>query len=297
MKLEPWKIIHEAISIYRHNFRHFLGLSLRANGWLLVPYLALLVTMGGLCYFLVLLPFSFFMLTTWISPEYSGYTLMAIIVAIILTIAFLFFASAQGKLAEAVIGQSAHQYLIGKPATRAELVAELSPQRWQFWWAQFRIDAWLSFIAAIMTRFDGWIFELLGIGLQCWVITTSFLSSILISEAGYQSRRALRMSNKIVMPHYFPVFGTWLLMAFLTSALYLLAWSPAIALLAINAQNLPDALLNSDLGINFARSLGLSILLVAGVNVLTMPLWQSLKAVLYSALKVQSHLIYDPRWR
>jgi hypothetical protein len=285
MKFDTRKMIHEAISIYRKNFKLFLMLSLHSSGWLLISNISGILVISGLAYIMFLSFHEYFMSILAIPSRHPNFPVSVIIFLTTLAVILSVFSSAQGRLSEATIGQITCRYMLGNPEKSSEIFLQIRPQLWQFWIAQFLIDTRLSSIGLLSSRFDGMIFIMIGIMLQLWLFSRWFISSIIISNEGCSAKASLRMSAKKISPHVFQISLVVIFACFLVSPFYILALLPVSMFWFTEYQNLSSGAFPLDPTIHFLQSLCWSVFLLTIINIAVAPFWQSLKATLYYRLK------------
>lgn len=271
-----WSIIRQAIAIYRANFPLFLKMALCCNAWFLASYLpwlflvSVLLALSVASYVFLASPSVFAALFSHLPSA----VLIAAVVILMISLCLSPFTSAKGLLRETLISQVAYQILIGQPETIRANLRHLRSRFWQFWLAEVYINGVLTAIGHLTSRLSEqlvlgeWLVLGLSIAINIWVIAQWFLVNLVIAIEDCNVRQALRISRERSKPHMLTICCTLFSTGVLTVPLYLLAFSPAIAVWLAEKQNFPLAL-------------GLSIILTVLSHTLAIPLWQSIKALLY----------------
>lgn len=279
----PWSIIHQGITIYRANFPIFFKMSLYCNAWFLAANLPWLFLVGMLfvLYIFLTSPAVFTALFSYLPSGMLGHVLIATLVILIISLCLSPFTSAKGLLRQALIGQVAYQILVEQSETLQVNLHRLRPRLWQFWLAEVYINGVISAVEPMASRLGEWVVFALNI----WLMAQWFLANFVIAVEDCNVTKSLRISRDLSKPHMLNIccilIGTWVL----TLPLYLLAFSPAIAVWLVEKQNLAPAQLNTESLFHLMLALGLSIILATLFHTLTIPLWQSIKAVLYYNLR------------
>ena len=283
MKLKPWTIIHQAISIYRSNFRQFFTLSLYATTWFIIANLTWFLFIAAI----ISIPLFGLIILTYVPQSLSGLNNVSIlfgaVVSVLALLALSIYSSAQGLLQEAIIGNMAYQYIIGQPILIKTAFQQNRRYLWQFWLAQFFINIPLYAIE-LLSNSTGILIVILGILLSIWIAGKSFLANIFITVNGCTVREALRMSKQQSKPHMLQIFLILLSTSVLAIPLGLLGFSPAIFVWFSEWQNQTDSMPNFEPISHLIQSLGLSIILITMLGSLIAPLLQSIKAVIYTQI-------------
>jgi hypothetical protein len=280
---KPWSIINQSILIYRTNFRLFLRLTLHSTAWFLVSNL---LWVAGLGLFLVS-PFALFIFFSQSSGMQLGHLLAIAILLLIAISGLSIFTSAKGYLYQALIGKVAYQILSGQPETVQVDVRDMRGRMWQFWYSAVSINSGVLLVNNITAKFEGgWM--LLGITLQVLVAAQWFLSDLIIAVERCNVGTSLRRSRAQTKSYFLQVGFILVIIWLLIAPLYLLSFSPAIAVWQLEWQT-PEATLSTGEPIlHLIQALGFSLILFTLIQTFTIPLWQSTKASLYQAIKASS---------
>ncbi len=283
MKHKPWIVVHQAISIYRANFRQLFTLSLYATTWFIIANLTWLLFVASL----IAAPFFGVIISTY-APQPSllinnSSILFALIILVLALLALSIYSSSKGLLQEAIIGNIAYQYIIGQPISTKTAFHQNRQHLWQFWLAQFLINIPLYAIESFSAS-KGILLVILGTSLSTWIAGESLLATLFISVNGCTVREALRMSKQQSKPYMLQIFLILLSTIVIAVPLGLLGFSPAIFVWLSEWQNQPDSMLNLESISHLIQSLGLSIILITMLGSLTAPLLQSIKAVIYTQI-------------
>jgi hypothetical protein len=243
MKLKPWTIIHQAISIYRANFRQFFTLSLYATIWFIIANLTWFLFVAAI----IAVPLFGLVILTY-APQLSlgpndSSILIGVVISVLVLLVLSIYSSAKGLLQEAIIGNIAYQYIVGQPTLTKTAFQQNRRYLWQFWLAQFLINIPLYVIDSFSTS-KGILIVVMGILLSTWIAGKSFLANIFISVNGCTASEALRISNRQSSPHRMQIFLILLSTIVLAIPLELLGFSPAIFVWFREWQNQTDSMLN-----------------------------------------------------
>lgn len=289
----PSKIIYQAISLYRGNFIQFFSLSLRSAVWAFVSVTSFLIII--VCLFLQAPVFEFLAQLSIQIPEEARYAAVWI-VSIFLTLVLFVFASAQVHLKTALIGRLAYQCLIQEPESLAPISDLVKMRFWHFWMAEIYIGI---IFAAVNRGINKWIPDpiwsmLIETLASTFIAGQYFLTSMLISVDLYTARQAWKNSEKQFGAYPIEISAILILTWLMTMPLYLLAFSPVITIAISEWNSSSEA---GGLAQMFAsathivQALALSSVLATVLHALVVPLWQSIKAVLYQAVNTRSILV------
>ena len=278
----PWSIIHQAIAIYRANFPLFLKMALYCNAWFLaasLPWLFVLLALSVASYVFFASPSVF----SHLPSEILRPVLIATVVILMISLCLSPFTSAKGLLRQTLISQVAYQILIGQPETIRANLRHLRSRFWQFWLAEVYINGVLTAIGHLTSRLGEqlvlgeWLVLGLSIAINIWFTAQWFLVNLVIAIEDCNVRHALRICRERSKPHMLTICCTLFGTGVLTVPLYLLAFSPAITVWLAEK----PTLLNAESLLHLILALGLSIILTFLFHTLAIPLWQSIKALLY----------------
>ncbi|MEH1833247.1 MAG: hypothetical protein V7L29_14520 [Nostoc sp.] len=287
----PWSIIRQAIAIYRANFPLFLKMALYCTAWFLAAYLpwlflvSVLLALSVAPYVFLASPSVFAALFSHLPSEILGSVLIAAVVILMIGLGLSPFTSAKGLLRQTLISQVAYQTLRGQPETILANLRHLRSRFWQFWLAEVYINGVLTAIGHLTSRLGEWLVLGLSIAINIWFTAQWFLVNLVIAIEDCNVRQALRISRERSKPHMLTICCTLFGTGVLTVPLYLLAFSPAIAVWLAEKQDLFPTLLNAESLLHLILALGLSIILTVLFHTLAIPLWQSIKALLYCYLR------------
>ncbi|MEH2323707.1 MAG: hypothetical protein V7K32_09065 [Nostoc sp.] len=280
--LAPWSIIHQGMTLYRANFIQYFQIALASSIWFLVCNLLWFILL--ITALLLIYPFAFMTLVPQSQNFASSISLPIAGILLIIMLALGIFAWAKGLSQQSLIGLLAYQALIGQPEMLVVNTQRIRHQIWQFWLADIYINFILYSLSIVTSKWGGWLI-LLSILLRVWLEARWFLSNLLIAVEQCNIRQSLRISKQqsasYIIQIGFILVATW----FLTMPLYILAFSPAIAVWLAEWQHSELSLLALNPLIHLLQGLGLSIIFAILLHTLTIPLWQSVKAVLYRELR------------
>jgi hypothetical protein len=285
----PSKIIYQAIALYRGNFIQFFWLSLRSAMWAFVAVASFVISIAGL------FSWPIFEFTAPPSPPISedARYLVVLIVSVILTFVLFVFASAQVELKTALIGRLAYQHLIAQPESLAPIADVVKARFWHFWMAEVYIGVILT---AMNRLIDRWVPDaiwsiLLETFIYILISGQYFLTSMLISVDLDTARQAWRNSKKQFDAYPIEICAVLVFTWLMTLPLYLLALAPVIAIVNAEWNSFAET---ADFAQMFTaithivQAGGLSIVLTMILHALIIPLWQSIKAVLYQVVNTRS---------
>lgn len=279
--LAPWSIIHQAMTLYRANFIQYFQIALASSIWFLVCNLLWFIL--GIAGVLLMHPFALTILVLQFPNFATSLSLPIAGTLLIVMLVLGIFASAKGLSQQALIGLLAYQALIGLPEMLVVNTQRIRHKFWQFWLADIYINCSFSALSIVTSKWGGWLI-LLSILLRVWLEARWFLLNLVIAVEQCNVRQSLRISKQQSAPDIiqigFILVATWLL----TMPLYLLAFSPAIAVWLTEWQHSEMSPLAVNPLVHLLQGLGLSIIFATLLHTLTIPLWQSVKAVLYREL-------------
>lgn len=282
MKLKPWTIVHQAISIYRANFRQFFTLSLYATTWFIISNLTWLLFVASI----IAAPLYGLIILTYVpQSSFIFNNLSMLFVLVILVLALSIYSSAKGLLQESIIGNIAYHYIIGQPILIKTAVQQNRRYLWRFWLAQFFINIPVYAIESFSAS-KGTLLIIIGTLLATWIAGQSLLASLFISVNGCTAREALRMSKQQSKPYMVEIFLILIATSVLAIPLGLLGFSPAIFVWFSEWQDRTDSMPNFESIPHLIQSLGLSIVLITILSSLIIPLLQSIEAVIYTQIIV-----------
>ncbi|WNZ47656.1 hypothetical protein Q2T42_07400 [Leptolyngbya boryana CZ1] len=278
----PWRIITQGISIYRTNFALFFRIALQSTIWILASNLMWLMVFAGLF-------ISFF---GWILLPVSKLSWTIIAIAIILLIAivcFGIFASAKGLLQSALISRITYQILLEQPESLQDNFRQIRPQMWQLWFSRNMLNITAYALGRTFLDSDQWWLILVGFALQLCFVAEYFISDVIIAVERRKAISSLKSSYRLSKSHLLYIATTMVIAGLLLIPLDVLAFSPLfLAWSSINQGSDVDlltSLVNVGTLQQLAQALGLSLLLYTLAQVVAMPVWQSIKAVLYQTLR------------
>jgi hypothetical protein len=162
---------------------------------------------------------------------------------------------------------------------------------WHFWLAEIYISIVTGGVNRLIDRFipdSNWSL-LIQILAGITITGQYFLTSMLIAVDRHTVRQALKDSRKQFEAYLVEICGIIIIAWLMTVPLYLLAFSPAIffGMAEWNNSNSENADMFASL-VRVIQSVGISIVLATAIHALIVPLWQSIKAVLYGVINGRS---------
>jgi hypothetical protein len=289
MTLSPLQVIYRAIALYHQNFLRFFLRSLGSTFWFLVSIASLFTIVVGL---FLREPVFEFLAQLSIKVPTDAQTPIVSLMSIGLTGILFVFASARSQYQTDIIGRLAYQDLVIDRSEQLVLVSEVLRTRfWHFWIAEGYVSIVMGGVNRLIDRFipdPNWSL-LIQILAGITITGQYFLTSILIAVDRDTVRQALKDSRKQFEAYLIEICGIIVIAWLVTVPLYLLAFSPAIVVGIAEWNNSNSE--NADMFASIVRiiqSVGISIVLATVIHALIVPLWQSIKAVLYGFVNARS---------
>ena len=290
--LSVGNVVSAALRIYKDHFKPYLGVAFRGTLWSIFPFFVL-----------------FFPLVIW-AWLYQVNANLAGVFGIVAIIAWLFFWSnciAKYLTHLAVLSRLSYQTLINQPETVKQAHQQIIPKRWRFLIVQilmvvlmFAINLLLTiFLVEVPTRIFGDITSNLGIFiligqflswmLYLWITSRFFIPEVpLAIENNITIINSIRRSWDLTKGFAWKIATIILVANLATLPIYILAGIPLVigffATVPLWSQNYDLSSLPYLGGIAFLALLA-AILIFVFLNVLAIPFWQSLKAVIYYDLR------------
>jgi hypothetical protein len=275
----PWHTMYQAIFIYRANFSLFFRIGLQATGWFLVANLVFFL--GPLL--LIAYPFVSIALLSRFSTG-PVWLVWLIFLGLLVGLPYLYvLTTAKGSLHKGFIGLVAYQMLTGQPESLPVNFRQIKPWMWRFWLLECSISAALGGIASLTNRLEGW-WMLLGIAIQIFAAANFFIADIILAVERCNVSPALQKCQRLSKIDLLPISLVLIITASIVAPLYLLAFLPVIGVWMAEWQIPETALFAGKSVIHLLQALGVSAMLFTFVQVLTIPLWQLVKASLYREL-------------
>jgi len=190
-----------------------------------------------------------------------------------------------------VISRLAYGELTSQPESKQIAIREVKGF-WKFWLAQFYISIELfafSCAISIITRLFGSNFSfviaielILSFIVQMWITAKYFISDVAIALQNITAGESLKYSRELSKKHIFDISLILFITTLITLPAYLI---PLIPLLTQLISLWQKSTLTSDFNwyielINLITFIALAIIGAMIVHIFTIPLWQSLKAVI-----------------
>lgn len=297
--LNVGEVIFSAFQVYKSRFRTFIGTALQANIWFFIsnlfwlPLLAL--TEPAIIFFL-------FLFLSQLLPNHSTFSYIIMGIMAIFMIFLGFFCSAKGLRLQSVISRLAYGELINISESKQIAIREVRGF-WKFWIAQFYISLELSafsyFISKIAKSFGYNSSFIITIELiilllvQMWIIAKYFISDVAIALENITASQSLQRSKKLSKNQIFSISLILFITGLITLPAYLIPFIPLLTQL----NSLSQAATTSDFNlytelINLIEFILLAVIGAMIVHIFTIPLWQSLKAVIcHKLVEIESNTI------
>jgi hypothetical protein len=297
-------VVSTAIRLYGAHLKQYLGISAIATLWGLLPFGVAILLIG--------------MIVAGVSTNSVGLIVLGAFLWLP-WIALLIFCMPQILVNSALISRLAYQELIEKPESLLDARTTLRPKKWMFFLVFFLMGLLLAGIQMGLTMVFQYIPMFIGLAITAssrseatgvgWIaMIISQLGSLVVLVIYYWFYARWFIPDAILAAEPnadLEVIGrSWtlskdsalriLLIIFvgglITSPFFLVAIVPLIIVIFANiaffASQAPPA--PSDLQsffLSFGSGLVFSLLLLYGVNILLLPFWQSIKAVIYCDLR------------
>jgi hypothetical protein len=307
--LSVGNVVSASIRLFRSHLGQFLGIALKAVGWMAVPWIP------------ILLAFIFFAtaMATFGSRtgnSSSGGLIAVGVLMIPVFLVLLIFCSAKALTNEALISRLAFQDLISQPESTAVAWQQVRKRTWHFWFARFMVGVILAAVsfafsllqniltaipnamvgssrsggssaAAMLVGLIVLVVLLVNYAAQLWFQARFFIPELPIAlEENVTGDQSIVRSWELSKGNAVRISLVILVAGLITVPLFLLAFVPGIVSLialvpAMQAGVSPEtAAVFTIFGL-----FGLGFLLVLGLSVFTMPFWQTIKAVIYYDLR------------
>ena len=287
--LSVGNVVSAALRLYKDHFKPYLGVAFRGTLWSVLPFFVLFfpLVIGALLY--------------------QVNAIIAVIFGIVAIIAWLFFwgnCIAKYLTHLAVLSRLSYQTLINQPETVKQAHQQMIPKQWHFLIVQVLTAVLVFLITIIPNRLLALTFEntasTLGIfmnligefvywGIYLWTTSRFFIPEVpLAIENDITNIDSIRRSWDLSKGFAWKIATIILVANLATLPIYILAGIPLVIGFFATAPLWTQSYDLSSLpylgGIAFLALLA-AILIFVFLNVLAIPFWQSLKAVIYYDLR------------
>jgi hypothetical protein len=302
--LSVGNVVSASIRLFRSHLGQFLGISLKAVGWMTIPWIPIL---------LASILFATAAATSARTGGNPGGLIAFGVLMIPVFLALLIFCSAKALTNEALISRLAFQDLMGQPESTAAAWQQVRKRTWHFWFARFMVVVILiavSFAFRVLRDFlmaipasiassngssamatlvvlIGVVIALVNYGVQLWFQARFFVPELPIAiEENVSGDQSIVRAWELSKGHAVRISMVILVAGLITVPLFVLAFAPfMVTLLTATAsmvgRGMPDpAVLSAIFG-----SLALGLLLTLGFSIFTTPFWQTIKSVVYYDLR------------
>lgn len=294
-QLSVGNVVSASLRLYRDNFKTYFGVSLIACLWVLAPFLALVII--GAILAAILVPV--------ITAGNEGIALVFLLIFLLFWLVLLIYCVAKSLTNAAVISRLVFGLLNNKPETVTEVRKQIKSKTWIFWLTQFVLGIWLTIVcfpAALLRQ----VVPFLGNQNSAMVALLTMLTELLywLVYLWFYSRYffpelPLAIENDITGPIQ-AIGRTWNLtkgfawrivliitVAFIiTIPVYLIAGIPVIiAFVSAVASATAYGGFSLEAAGAIISAFLFSIILFILLNIIALPFWQAVKAVIYYDLR------------
>jgi hypothetical protein len=303
--LSVGNVVSAAIRLFRSHLGQYLGISLKAVGWMCVPWIPLTIAI------------ILFVSAAALSSSSSGNSVGLIAVGVLLIPVFLVllvYCGARAITNEALIGRLAFQDLMNQPESTATGWQQIRKRLWHFWLARFMVglivfavSAGMSILQNIMTVVPSamggsggsngaaamllvlitLVMTLVSYGLQLWIQARLFVPELPIAvEENVTGDQSINRAWSLSKGHGGRIAMIIFVAGLITVPLFLIGFIPAIfAIFAMVPSMSSGGSPETAVAFGFISLLGLGFLLALALSIFVMPFWQTIKAVVYYDLR------------
>ncbi len=295
------KVLSAALRLYRDNHKAYLKIAFQAALWSLLPLFSLLIIIA---LFVIL-----FTIASLNNLSSLNWGLLGILLLVIPGwIVFVVYCSSKYLVNAALLSRLAFSQLINKPETIQEGRKNIQ-KLWQFLGLQFIVNLILSFFSLALSIFQGLIFEfpaskieggasnlLRLMGNFCyflgyvWIYARFFIPEVSLGiEQELDPVKAISRSWKLSQGFSWHILLIITVTFLMTIPVYLLSSIPLIMLLVFISPFLQESTFSPAILIGFWTSIAgaivSTILIFSFLNIAALPLWQSIKGIIYYDLR------------
>ncbi len=297
-RLPVIRVIKGALRLYKDNFKSYVRLSFIASLWVL-PSIFAIIPIAIIAGILVAILGT--ILSGWV---YGLISVLVVLTAIVGWFLVLAYCASKSLLNSALISKLAYQLLENKPNSVSTTRQRIKSLNWVFWWTQFLVGLLLGLINLGLSLLGFVIFELPGYFISSQV-TSSFISligsvittiiylffvmrlsipdTVIAIEEINDSYKALEKSWELTKSYVGKIGLIFVGVFLITIPVYVISLIPLLITLITNLailQNIHSADLSS-FSLVFGLAFLVTILLFLCLNIMALPLWQCIKAVIY----------------
>lgn len=305
--LSVGNVVSASIRLFRSHLGQFLGIALKAVGWMAVPWIPILLA------FIVFATAYATFSSSGGSSNPGGLIAFGVLM-IPVFLALLIFCSAKALTNEALISRLAFQDLISQPESTAAAWQQVRKRTWHFWFARFMVGVILAAVsfafsllqniltaipqamvgsrssgsaAAMLVALIALVILLVSYAAQLWFQARFFIPELPIAvEENVSGDQSIVRAWELSKGHAIRISMVILVAGLITIPLFVLAFVPGIVSLIALAPAMKAGVSPETTAVFTILGLfGIGFLLVLGLSVFTMPFWQTIKAVIYYDLR------------
>jgi hypothetical protein len=306
--LSVGNVVSASIRLFRSHLGQFLGISLKAVGWMTIPWIPMLVA-----FIVFATAYATFSSSPGSDSNPGGLIAFGVLMVPVF-LALLIFCSAKALTNEALISRLAFQDLMGQPESTAAAWQQVRKRTWHFWFARVMVVVILiavsfafgllrdilMYIPASIARISGGsqamamlivvigvVIALVNYGFQLWFQARFFVPELTIAvEENVTGDQSIVRAWELSKGHAVRIAMVILVAGLITVPLFVLAFVPFIVtLLAATASVLGRGVPDPAVWSTIFGSFALGLLLTFGFSIFTTPFWQTIKSVVYYDLR------------
>jgi hypothetical protein len=305
--LSVGNVVSASIRLLRSHFGQFLGIALKAVGWMAIPWIPILLAF-------IVFATAYATFSSSGSSSNPGGLIAFGVLMIPVFIALVIFCSAKALTNEALISRLAFQDLISQPESTAAAWQQVRKRTWHFWFARFMVGVILTAVsfafsllqniltaipnamvgsrssgsaAAMLVALIALVILLVSYAAQLWFQARFFIPELPIAvEENVTGDQSIVRAWELSKGQAVRISMVILVAGLITIPLFVLAFVPGMVSLIALAPAMKAGVSPETTAVFTIFGLfGLGFLLVLGLSVFTMPFWQTIKAVIYYDLR------------
>ncbi|NJM45866.1 MAG: hypothetical protein HC860_06540 [Alkalinema sp. RU_4_3] len=306
--LSVGNVVSASIRLFRSHMGQFLGIALKAVGWMALPWIPILLAV-------VVFATAMATLSSAGSSSNPGGLIAFGVLMIPVFLVLLIFCSAKVLTNEALISRLAFQDLISQPESTAVAWQQVRKRTWHFWFARLMVGLILGAVsfafsllqniltaipqalvgsssrsgsaAAMLVGLIVLVVLLANYAVQLWFQARFFIPELPIAlEENVTGDQSIVRSWELSKGNAVRISLVILVAGLITVPLFLLAFVPGIVSLIALAPTMRAGVSPETTAVFTIMGLfGLGFVLVLGLSIFTMPFWQTIKAVIYYDLR------------
>ncbi len=307
--LSVGNVVSASIRLFRSHLGQFLGIALKAVGWLVIPWIPVLLA------FIVFATAYATFASSGSNNNFGGLIAFGVLMIPVFLV-LLIFCSAKALTNEALISRLAFQDLIGQPESTAVAWQQIRKRTWHFWLARFVVALIIGAVsfafsvlqniltaipqaivsssnsssnsaAALLVGLIALVIVLANYGAQLWFQARLFIPELPIAvEENVTGDKSIERAWTLSKGQAVRISMVILVAGLITIPLFLLAFVPGIvSLIALVPAMKAGVSPETTAVFTILGLFGLGFFLVLGLSIFTMPFWQTIKAVVYYDLR------------